>query len=665
VEQVTVTAKRLSLIGTASTASEGVVVNDELSLTPAYRPGELLETVPGLAVTIHSGEGKANQFLLRGYNLDHGTDIAISVDGMPVNEPTHAHGQGYADMNFLIPELATHVTYTKGTYYASEGNFASVGSVHVRYLDETDSQVSLSAGTDHFERMFAASSQALGGDGHLLEAVEAQHYNGPWVSSDDQRKINAVLRYSRGDEEQGGSLTAMLYHDLWNATTDQPLRAITQGLISRFGTLDPSDGGYAQRASLSGQWHQGLGTGQLSLSAYVISNRLTLWNNFTHDLVDPVNGDQERQHEDRITSGGELGYAWTLHTGGVSHEWLFGLHERADFNEVSRLPTEDRILLTPEQLAAVGYPSSFSEQDRVRLLSTAGFIQVTTRWTSWFRSVLGLREDYQRGTDTGTHAGTASATLLEPKASLIFRPSESTELYASWGRGFHSNDLRGVTQALATGSGGAPLIARQTGEEVGVRQQLAPNLTATLALYNLDAQSETTYDPDVGQDSAGPASRRRGVEVNVTYQALRWLELYGSYSANHARYTTPYDDGTGHVGYYLPNAPIATGSLNMYVKNLGPWDGSLAYRYLSTFPLSSDNVIRGHGYGEWNVDANYHFGEGWRAGLALYNLLNTHANSMEFWYVDRLAGESAPGVADVHVHPLEPFEARFVVSKSF
>src|ERR1700678_3864489 len=205
-EEIQVTAERLGLMGSVSTASEGIVVNDELALTPAFRVGQLLETVPGLQVTSHSGEGKANQYLLRGYNLDHGTDLATFVDGMPVNEPTHAHGQGYTDLNFLIPELATNIKYTKGPYYAEEGDFASVGSVHINYLDSIPDQVSLTDGTLDFQRVFAAGSTQIA-DGNLLGALELQHYDGPWVNPDDQRKINALLRYSVGDEHDGYSIT--------------------------------------------------------------------------------------------------------------------------------------------------------------------------------------------------------------------------------------------------------------------------------------------------------------------------------------------------------------------------------------------------------------------------------------------------------------------------
>jgi hypothetical protein len=663
-QEVTVSAARLNLIGTAVTASAGVVTPEELALTPAFRPGQVLETVPGLTVTVHSGEGKADQYLLRGYNLDHGTDLAVFVDGMPVNDPTHAHGQGYTDLNFMIPELASGVTYTKGTYYADEGDFASVGSIHVSYFDAIQDQATVTAGTLGFERVFSAGTVGLGA-GNLLGALELQHYDGPWASPDDQRKVNMVLRYSQGDRKDGFSVTAMLYHDLWNATTDQPVQALEEGLIGRFGSLDPSDGGYSERSSLSAEYHVELGEGELSAESYVIASHLTLWNDFTHDLVDPIDGDQEVQHEDRETLGGDASYARTDDVAGFVNDLLIGLHSRTDYLDVLRLPTQERMLLTPSELAAVGYPSSYSEIDEVSLQSVAGYLEDTMHWTAWFRTVLGFREDYMHGSDSGTNHGDAHSALPEPKASLIFTPDDTTELYASWGRGFHSDDLRGVNRARIEGVPGAPLIARQSGEEVGARQQVGERLALTLAVYTLDAQSETTYDPDIGQDVAGPASKRYGWELNATYQASRWLELYGSYSHNHARFDTPFDDGTGHFGEYLPNAPFAAGSFSAYVKNLGPWQAGLEYRYMSAFPLSSDDVIQGRGYGEWSGDVHYALASGWTAGVGLYNILDKKADAAEFWYLYRLPGQPADGEPGVTFHPLEPFSVRFTISKMF
>jgi outer membrane receptor protein involved in Fe transport len=657
-EEVVVTAARRGLIGTATTASEGIVVNDELALTPAYRPGQLLETVPGLVVTSHSGEGKANQYLMRGFNLDHGTNLGTYVDGMPINEPTNAHGQGYTDLNFLIPELATNIRYTKGTYYASEGDFSSVGSVHVSYLNQIAPRATATAGTLGFQRLFVADSVSLG-EGQLLGALEGQHYDGPWDNPDDQRKVNAAVRYSNGDERDGYSITGLYYLGLWNSSTDQPVRAITAGLIDRFGSLDPSDGGQAQRASLSAQYFKRVGEGQLQANAYFISYHFTLWNNFTHYLVDPLNGDQEAQHETRSTAGGALSYARTEPMFGINTDWLAGAQARFDDVNVSRLPTRNR-----QPLNAADNPMSFSESDKVHLGNTSLYVQATTHWSHRFRTVIGLREDYYSGVDSGTNRGSVSAALFQPKGSLIFTPVDTTEFYLSAGKGFHSDDLRGVNQGTVNRVV-APLLASQSGEEIGIRQQFTRKVTVTLAMFNLDAQSETTYNADIGQDNAGPSSRRRGVELNITYQALRWLEFYGSYSANHARFKRPYDDGTGHVGEYLPNAPFSTGSFAAYIKNLGRWSSGLEYRYLSAFPLSSDNVVQGSGYGEWNGDFRYSYDSSWSAGLGLYNVLDVHANAAEFWYIDRLPGEPAAGVADRHVHPLEPRTVRFTVSKSF
>jgi outer membrane receptor protein involved in Fe transport len=511
-----------------------------------------------------------------------------------------------------------------------------------------------------FQRVFTADSTQLGA-GNLLGALELQHYDGPWVHADDQRKVNSVLRYSEGDGHDGYSITGSYYHGLWNSSTDQPERAIAAGLISRFGELNPSDGGVAQRANLTGQYHASVAAGELDVDAYAFSNYLILWNDFTHFLVDPVNGDQEEQHENRSTVGGSVGYAFSTQWFSVDNDLSVGTQERYDFLIVQRIPTEGRVAIPLSD-----DPQGAMSNDQIRLESDALYAQATTHWSEWFRSSLGLRGDYQRGTDLGTFYGTASKALFEPKASLIFKPAETTEVYLSGGRGFHSDDLRGVNEAKITNTPGAPLIAEQTGEEIGVRQELfAHQVSLTLALFNLDAQSETTYDPDVGEDSAGPGSHRYGYEINLTYQALRWLELYGSLSQAHARYTSLYNDGTGHVGRYLPNAPFGTGSFTAYVKDLGPWSGSLALRYLGAYPLSSDDEVQGHGYHEWNADVRYALGSGWAVALGVYNILNTHANAMEYWYVDRLPGERAAGVADVHIHPLEPTSARLTLSRKF
>jgi hypothetical protein len=577
-----------------------------------------------------------------------------------------------------------------------------VGSVRVGYRDTIEDQLSASVGTLGFQRMFSAGSQALG-NGNLLAAMEVQHYDGPFVTPDDARKENFVLRYSEGDDKNGYSITAMLYHQLWTNTTDIPLRAIAEGQVpDRFGTLDPSDGGRAWRSSLSFNDHAALGDGQFAASAFFIDNQLHLWNDFTHFLVNPVQGDQEDQFENRRTFGARAGYTIPVPLGPFPGEISVGSLARNDISYVGRLPSEHRV-----PLPAADDPPSFSNEDQVYLFAGAAWVQATTHWSSTLRSVLGFREDYQHGTDidylaalheesgpgyTGySNSGTVQQALPQPKGSLIYTPLDTLEFYVSAGRGFHSADIRGVNQDTSVDLGlpHTPLLARQEGQEVGVRATPRPNLALTFAYYNLWQQSETIIDPDVGLDTAGPPSRRYGYEINATYQINSYLELYGSYSGDHTHFTRPFDDGTGHLGEYITDAPLATGALALYLTNLGPWSGALNYRYLGSYPLSSGPCVNsaaehdfgttcansptaaalgqvdGKGFGEWNLDVHYAFPEGWGASLGIYNLLNTHANAAEFWYVDRLPGEPPAGVAGVHIHPLEPIMARFTIIKKF
>jgi outer membrane receptor protein involved in Fe transport len=700
-QEVTVTAERLTLLGTASTASEGVVTEEELQLLPAYRPGQLLETVPGLIVTLHSGEGKANQYLMRGYNLDHGTDLETYVDGMPINQPTHAHGQGYTDLNFMIPELAEGLTYTKGTYYADVGDFGAVGSVHMTYLDTIPDEVSATVGMYGFQRVFSAGTESVG-NGQLLAAVELQHYDGPFAPPDDQRKENFVLRYSEGDNHNGYSVTGMVYHDLWTNTTDIPVRAIDEGIVpNRFGTLDPTDGGHAWRASFSFDGHESLGDGELTTSAFFIENQLHLFNNFTHFLVDPIHGDQEDQMENRHALGGQAKYTLPVPFGSMPNELSMGLLMRYDLLHVGRDPSEDQI-----NLIGIDDPPSFTDNDRVYLFAGAAYVQLTTRWTSKFRSVLGFRDDYQHGTDIDydaalhetagyTNSGTVDQSLPQPKGSLIYTATDALEFYASAGRGFHSADLRGVNQDVSVDLGlpHTQLLSRQEGQEMGVRATPEPNIALTFAVFNLWQQSETIIDPDVGADSAGPPSRRYGFEVNATYKINRFLEFYGSVSGDHTRFTRPFDDGTGHLGEYITDAPVATGSLALYLTDLGPWSGGLSYRYLGNYPLSSGpcnnaaavhdfpgvatscanaptapGQVNARGFGETNLDVHYAFPARLTLSLGIYNLFNVHAAAAEFWYVDRLQNEIGTypdGRADVHEHPLEPIMARLTILKRF
>ena len=652
-EQIIVTGARTELLGVAQTSSQGIVLPQEIQQLPSLRPGQLLETVPGLTVTIHSGEGKANQYLLRGFNLDHGTDIATFIDGIPVNLRTHAHGQGYADLNFFIPELSAGLDYTKGPYFAEQGDFSSVASVHLQYANEVPDQVSASGGSFNYERLFGAGTQEFGA-AHVLGALELVHYDGPWTHGDDYRKVNAVLRYSEGEAHEGYSITGMYYRGLWNATTDQPERAMNPAYmstldlapISRFGSLDPSDAGQTQRMSLSGVYSHGTLDWHLDANAYVVNSNLTLWNDFTHFLNDPVHGDQEAQNDIRTFFGGNVTYAQYPMLLGANAEILTGVQGRYDDIHVYRFHTEDRV------------PLSTLENDRVGEGSAAAYAQLTDYWTEWFRTVIGVREDYFTANDRGTNATRADETIFQPKGSVVITPFEDWELYFSAGRGFHSNDVRGIAT-------GGEFLTSSEGYEIGIRTTPFQSLHITATLFQMNFNSELTYDPDVGQTSAGPPSRRTGVEINPSFTPFDWLEIYGSIALTHARFNVPFDDGQGHIGRYIPDAPAVIGNVGIYVRNLGPWFGALEYRYLGHHPLTPDNLVQSSGDQEWNLNVGYNFPLGIKAQLEVINLLDSKDNAAEYFYIDRLPGEPAEGVADLHVHPLEPRSFRFTLGKTF
>ena len=421
------------MLGSAGTASEGSITQEELELRPAYRVGQLLESVPGLVVTVHSGEGKANQYLARGFNLDHGTDLANFVDDMPINRPTNTHGQGYSDLNFLMPELTAGLDYTKGPYAAAVGDFGSVASTHLHLTDELPDQVSLTGGSFGIYNVFGGGTTHLTDVDRLLGGLYYGHLNGPFDHPDDFRKIAATARFIHGTATEGYSVTAMYFHSEGNMTTDQPLRAIQEGLISRFGTLDPSDGNLSERYSLSVHHAHADSDWNINSSAYVIHSTMTLWNDFTHYLDDSVNGDQEAQFERRSTAGGQSAFSMSQDVGPLQGALTIGLQARYDSAYVDRKHTLRHMPLTycsVEQAGApalqVPRPGGACNADQVHLLDLGPYLEATIHWTGWLRTVVGLREEFYRASDhslTTGFSGATHETLFQPKVAWSLDPS--------------------------------------------------------------------------------------------------------------------------------------------------------------------------------------------------------------------------------------------------
>ncbi len=651
---VDVQSSRNSVLGEAGTANEGVVTQQQLDARTVYRPGELLEAVPGLIVSQHSGEGKANQFYLRGFNLDHGTDLRTTIDGMLVNQRSHSHGQGWTDVNFLIPELTSMLDYRKGPFYAAEGDFSTAGAVNVKYANSLEQGIaSFGVGQNGYARTLLAHSPKWR-DGTVLYALELMHNNGPFTVGDNYRKRNGVLRYSEGSEGNGFNVTAMGYSAKWHATDQIPLRAVQAGTLGRFDAIDQTDGGEASRYSISGAWRRSTGTASSQVNAYLIRSHLDIFSNFTYFKDSAVNGDQFAQPDRRTTIGINASHSWSSALFGRSSENTVGVQFQNDnirnglFNSVAR-----QIIST-------------TRSDRIVERSLGFYFENTTQWAEKFRSVAGARVDtfnFKVSSNVAANSGDASATKLSPKLNLIFGPWNKTEFYASNGVGFHSNDARGttLTQDPKTGNPAdkVPPLVRSKGLELGVRTEAISGLQSALSVYQLDFDSELIFQGDAGNTRAGRASRRTGFEFSNYYKPYRWLTVDADIAFAKARFRN--DDP---VGNRVPGAVEGVASLALAVDGLGPYFGALQLRYFGPRPLLENNSVRSKSTATLNGRIGYKFSPKLKLELEGFNLTNRRDSAIDYYYESQLKGEAAP-VADVHFHPIESRSFRLILVANF
>ena len=602
-----------NLVGIAAAASQGAVTAGQLDARPVMRAGEVLETVPGLIVSQHSGEGKANQYYLRGFNLDHGTDFSTTVAGVPVNTPTNAHAHGYADVSFLIPELVSGVQYKKGPYFADEGDFSAAGAANINYVNQLDRpMVRVSGGNDGWGRVFGAASPRAGG-GYLLGALEVNYNDGPWVRPDDYEKVNGVLRFSRGDNRNGFSLTGMGYWADWNATDQVPERAVTSGLIPRFGLLDASDGGKADRQSLTAEFQRSNGPSSLRATGFVLRNSLNLFSNFTFFLDDPENGDQFEQAERRVAAGGRVTYRRLGHFLERHTESAIGVQVRRDWlDPVGLYRTAARQRL------------STTREDEVGQTMAAVYAQTEVEWTRTLRTTFGLRADrYQFSvtSDNPLNSGDGSDDLLSPKVGAIFGPWSGTELYVNAGTGFHSNDARGAAIPVDPATGEpvdrvTPLV-RARGAEVGLRTVRIRGLQSTVALWYLAIDSELLFVGDAGTTEAGRPSRRVGIEWTNYARLKPWLTLDADLAFTRARFT---DDDP--AGTRIPGALDRVISAGLTFEPQQPVFGSIRVRHFGPRPLIEDASVTSRSTTLWNSEVGYRLSGRARLVLEAFNLFD-------------------------------------------
>ena len=645
-----------NLVGIASSASQGAVTAAQLEERPIMRAGEVLETVPGLVVSQHSGEGKANQYYLRGFNLDHGTDFSTTVAGVPVNTPTGAHAHGYSDVSFLIPELVSGVQFKKGPYFADEGDFSAAGAANINYVNQLERPVvRVSAGNDGWGRLFGAASPRVAG-GYLLGALEVNHNDGPWVRPDDYRKLNGVLRYSRGDNRNGLSLTGMGYWADWDSTDQVPARAIAEGLISRFGLLDASDGGKANRQSFAAEYQRSHGPSSLRATGFLLNNSLNLFSNFTYFLDDPQDGDQFEQAERRVAAGGRVTYRRLGHFFERHTESAVGVQLRRDWlDPVGLYQTAARQRL------------STTREDEVGQTMASVYAQSEIEWTRTFRTTFGLRADrYQFSvtSDNPLNSGDGSDGLVSPKVGAIFGPWSGTEVYVNAGTGFHSNDARGATINVDPVSGEpvdrvTPLV-RAKGAEIGFRTVRLRGLQSTVALWYLGIDSELLFVGDAGTTEPGRPSRRVGIEWTNYARLAPWFTVDADLAFTRARFT---DDDA--AGTQIPGALERVISAGLTVEPRKPIFGSLRVSHFGPRPLIEDGSVTSKSTTIWNGQVGYRLSNKARLVLEAFNLFDAEVSDIDYFYASRLPGESADGVEDIHTHPALPRSARIGVQFSF
>ncbi len=657
IETVKIIGRIDDLIGVAATASEGRVGAADLRPRPITREGELLESVPGVIVTQHSGEGKANQYFVRGFNLDHGTDFQTRIEGMPLNMPTHGHGQGYTDLNFLIPELVDYLDYRLGVYHAELGDFGSAGGAEFhlyRHLDHPFASVG--TGANGLARLAAGRSTFLG-EGELLLGAEVKAYNGPWKAPEDIRKFSGIASYAVDHGASRFSLLAMAYGNRWNSNDQIPLRAVTSGLISKFGQIDSTDGGNAQRYSLSGAWRHLGNSSVQDVQLFGIYSELSLYSDFTYFLDNPVQGDQFNQPDRRFILGGNARHTQQLQALGVSHLFKVGVQTRADIiNGLGLYRTIAR-----QRYATV-------RQDRVGEIGTGVYLEAESRWTPSFRSVLGIRGDgytFDVKSDRAENSGNRHAGIVSPKASLVFSPSAETELYLSGGFGFHSNDARGTTITVDPSSGDHvervdPLV-RSRGAEIGLRATPIRSLRSTISLWSLSLNSELLFTGDAGATQPSAASRRHGVTFANFYRPIAELSLDADFSFSNARFHGVAADQT-HIPGALEKV-IASG-ISWSPSARGPF-GAVRLRHFGSYPLTEDNSVRARAATLVNADLGYLILSGTRIQASVLNALNGRADDIQYYYASRLPGDPQAGVDGVHFHPVEPRQLRVSLEWKF
>lgn len=653
-------------------ASSSTVRDRDFLLKPHPRPADILMITPGLFVVQHAGGGKANQYFLRGFDADHGTDVAIFVDGVPVNNVSHGHGQGYADLHFVIPEIIEKIEVYKGPYFAEFGDFATAGAFNLVTKDaETQSSISVGGGSfDTFRGVLKASPKLEGYQ--PLIAAEVYGTNGPFENKEGLLRYNIFAKVSRDlSARDKVALVFQGYGAGWNASGQIPQREVLAGRLGLFGTIDPTEGGNSQRHGVYATYRALPGaSSEISLMAYLHQYRFKLFSNFTFFSADPVNGDQIEQGDDRTTSGLKGHYRFLKHAGEIDFDTTFGVEIRNDLIDNVLFTSNARERLAPLVDA------------RIRQGSFAVYAREEITPLPWLRAIFGLRGDYfgfdvtdnleDQSTLGNATSGVAQAALLSPKASLVLSPLSGLDLFLNFGRGFHSNDARGVVRRLDP----VTALAPATGYEVGLRTRLFDRLDLAAAFFGLNIGSEIVWVGDAGVTEARGPTERLGGELEGRLMLLPWLFADLDVSLTRALFT---EEPPG--ANLVPLAPRFLLSGGLSALHPSGLSGRLGVFSIGDRPATEDGFLTAEGFTRADLSASYRQ-ERFEIGLSIQNLTNVQWREAQFANVSRLPQEtdasSCPagtrpaeedglflGCEDVHFTPGVPFNLQATVTLFF
>ncbi len=608
-----------------TSASSFAVKDREFMVRPHPRPADILQVVPGLYVNQHAGGGKANQYFLRGFDADHGTDLALSVDGVPVNLVSHGHGQGYADLNWIIPEVIERVEVFKGPYFAQHGDLATAGAINLVTRSHSDqSSLTLSGGSFGTYRGLVMAAPEVEGWSPII-AAQISGTNGPFLNPEKLERYSLFSKVTHPlSEHVTFSLALTAYGSGWNASGQLPLREVSAGRLDRFGSIDPTDGGNSQRQSLYATLRALTSDdGEINVMAYAVLYRLTIFSNFTFFSVDPVDGDQIQQHDDRFLAGARASYRFIRRAGLLTFDTTFGTQLRIDDIHNSLRRTKARRELSTTVLADV------------REGSLGVYLQEEISFGKWARLILGARGDYF-GFDVtdrldSVNSGVAQAQKISPKASLVVSVIPHTDIYVNFGYGFHSNDARGVTRDVDP----ATPFARALGSEVGARTQLFDRVEIAASAFLLDLESELVWVGDDGSTEARGPTRRLGVEGEARVKILPWLTA--DLDVTWTRATFVQNAGNGNAVALAPTLIVQGGVSARHP--LGPY-GRLGVLHLADRPATEDGFLTAKGFTRVDAALGFHH-KRFDVALGIQNLFNTQWSEAQFANVSRLPNETS------------------------